>query len=244
MAELFEEFYAGLKSAGGALPSEFFTRERAERLYIHVCELSEKGRAFNLTAITDPAEVINKHIIDCLFAAAKVRELAGCASCSLIDVGSGGGFPSLPIACVLDNVHVTALDATAKKCGFIAGTAERCGVKMDVITGRAEELSHGELRESFDFATARAVAPLNVLAELCLPFIKVGGYFTAMKGAGASEEAVAAERAVARLGAVSDGGVSYEIEDGGVRQLLIYRKISPTPPSYPRMYSKIKKSPL
>ena len=240
---MFNQFYTQLKVTGKKLPEEFLTEEKANKLFCHVTELAEKGKAFNLTAITDPAEVVNLHTADCLFAASVIKELAEDGA-TVIDIGSGGGFPSLPIATTLENISVTALDATAKKCSFIADTANKCGVKINTIAGRAEEVSRTQLRESFDFATARAVAALNILAELCLPFVKVGGYFVSMKGSSAMEEAENAKAAIKKLGAEFVKAVPYEIPGGGTRHILVYKKVSKTPAEFPRMYSKIKKKTL
>lgn len=241
---MFEEFYTELTKAVKSLDPSLFTEEKAKKLFTHTTELSEKGKQFNLTAITDPKEVVNLHIADCLFAAAEILSLSEDKKGTLLDVGSGGGFPALPIACTLEDISVTALDATAKKCVFIADTAEKCGVSVNTISGRAEEVANSEKRESFDFVTARAVASLSILAELCLPFVKVGGYFVSMKGSAAMQEAKEAENAIKKLGAFFVKSVPYEIEGGGVRHILVYKKTKPTPKEFPRMYSKIKKKPL
>ncbi|MBE6562225.1 MAG: 16S rRNA (guanine(527)-N(7))-methyltransferase RsmG [Ruminococcaceae bacterium] len=241
---MFDRFYEMLLGASNGVPEKYVSEENAKKLYIHITELSEKGKRFNLTAITDPEEAVNKHTADCLFCASVIDELTGGDAASLIDVGSGGGFPSLPIATALPHVSVTALDATAKKCGFIADTAALCGVNIITVPKRAEEYVAEGVRESFDFATARAVARLNILMELCAPFIKVGGYFVAMKGSAAKEEILEAENAAKKLGLTLHNVHPYTVKDGGDRAVLVYKKTSSTPASYPRMYSKIKKNPL
>lgn len=241
---MFESFYKMLLDASGDIPSEFVTEEKAKKLFVHIKELCEKGKLFNLTAITDTEEAVNKHTVDCLFAASVIGALSGGKEGKLIDVGSGGGFPSLPIATSLDNISVTALDATAKKCGFIADTASLCGVNIETVPKRAEEYAAEGVRESFDFATARAVARLNILMELCAPFVKVGGCFVAMKGSLANEEIKEAENGAEKLGLTLEAVHPYTVKDGGDRFILVYRKTSKTPSSYPRAYAKIKKNPL
>lgn len=242
---MFEDFYSDLIKVAEplSLPEGFLTEDTAKKLYIHSTELSEKGKLFNLTAITEESEVIRKHMADCLFEASVIFSLSGGEKKTLIDVGSGGGFPSLPIAISCGNVSVTALDSTAKKCTFIKETADKCGTEISVCPMRAEDFAK-EARESFDFATARAVASLDILAELCLPFVKVGGYFAAMKGSNYAEETEKAKNAAKKLGAVLVECREYEIETTGVRSVVIYKKVEPTPSNYPRQYSQIKKKPL
>ena len=240
---MFNDFYTALRREATGIPASLITEEKASRLFRHLEELEEKGKLFNLTAITDPDEARNKHIIDCLYCAKEISRLADGKAASLIDIGSGAGFPSLPIAFTLENVSVSALDSTARKCTFIAETAVKCGVNVGTVPERAEEAAL-HLRESFDFATARAVARLNILAELSAPFVKVGGYFVAMKGSAAGEEIAEAAKATETLGLTFSEMLPYEIKDGGTRYIVIYKKTSETPSMYPRSYSKIKKKPL
>lgn len=240
---MFKEFNNELHKEADKIPSGLLSEEKCLRLFTHLEELSEKGKLFNLTSITDPTEARQKHILDCLYCAKEIERLAKSEKASLIDIGSGGGFPALPIACTLDNISVTALDSTAKKCNFIAQTAEKCGVCLKTVPERAEDAVK-RLFESFDFATARAVARLNVLIELSAPFVKVGGYFVAMKGSSASEEITEAENACASLGLTFCECIHYEIENGGIRYIVIYKKTSHTPKIYPRSYAQIKKKPL
>lgn len=166
------------------------------------------------------------------------------AALSLLDVGSGAGFPALPIAAACPNVKVSSLDATAKKCGFIKETARLCKLDVEVFPERAEALARGELRGSFDFVTARAVARLNILAELCSPFLKVGGVFAAMKGPSADDEAKEAEPAAKKLSLELFEKYDYEAKGLGRRSILLYRKKAATSDKYPRPFSKIKKDPL
>lgn len=211
-----------------------------------ICEqLDLKSKQFNLTAITEPEEVLKKHIIDCLFAAKAVGQLAY-EGAKLLDVGSGAGFPSLPMAAALPGVFVTAMDSTAKKTVYMNDTAALAGIKnFNAVSARAEEAARTEMRSAFDFVSARAVARLNVLMELCVPFLKVGGYFVSMKGAAADEEIKEAQSAAKKLGCSLVEKKPYVLPDlDDSRFLLIYRKDSVTPDTYPRNYSQISKKPL
>lgn len=241
---MFDNFYNTLVEAAKDVPRSYVTRENAEKLFIHISELEKKGKQFNLTAITDAEEAVHKHTADCLFCASVIDSLTEGQEKSLIDVGSGGGFPSLPIATVLPHVSVTALDSTAKKCVFIGETAALCRVPIRTVPERAEEFAARGARESFDIATARAVARLNILMELCAPFVKKGGFFVAMKGSLADEEMKEAEAAASRLGLSFVKKEAYTVKDGGNRFILVYKKVKETPAAYPRAYAKIKKNPL
>lgn len=225
------------------LPDKYRTDEKCEKLCRHLSELLERGREFNLTAITDHDEAVRLHTVDSLFAAKEIGELSGGREATLIDIGSGGGFPALPIAIAEDSVSVTALDSTAKKCDFIKKAAALCGVRVETVPERAEEAVIN-LRESFDFATARAVARLNILVELAAPFVKVGGCFVAMKGRAAKEEIEEASRGAKTLGLTLDHVTPYTVEGGGERFIAVYRKTAVTPSAYPRRYAQIKKKPL
>ena len=163
-----------------------------------------------------------------------------------IDVGSGGGFPALPVAAALPQMTVTAIDSTEKKCNYIASCADIMGLtNVETAAVRAEEFARTDARESFGAVTARAVARLNVLMELCLPLVGIGGFFVSMKGATAEEEAAEAENAAKKLGAVLFDKVSYTLPGfADERTLLVYRRIAHTPDEYPRQYGRISKKPL
>ncbi len=209
--------------------------------------LIETNAKFNLTAITDPDEIVAKHIIDSLIAAEAVADAVGDRRARLIDVGSGAGFPAMPIAAALPRMAVTALDSTAKKCAYMNETAATAGIaNFAALCGRAEEVAHKEhQRDFYDFATARAVANLPVLLELCLPFVKVDGIFFALKGSHAPEEISASQKAMEKLGAKLENAAEYRIPgDDDPRYLLTVRKIAPTPQGFPRHYSQITKKPL
>ncbi|MDD6095375.1 MAG: 16S rRNA (guanine(527)-N(7))-methyltransferase RsmG [Clostridia bacterium] len=232
-----EKLLRELSSAG----LEAFSHS-AEKLYTVVSRLDEFGKKFNLTAITDPDQVIKKHLIDCLFAAKQIPLPEGK---TLIDIGAGAGFPSLPVSAALPSLHVTALDSTAKKVNYMNDTAKAAGItNFTAVCARAEEYAL-PYRETFDFATARAVASLPVLCELCIPYVKIGGKFIAMKGAAAEEETEEAKNAAKKLGCAPAEILPYSLpgmEDK--RFLIIYTKISPTPEAFPRNFSQISKKPL
>ncbi len=219
---------------------------QAERLHAVCCELAENNAKFNLTAIKDDEGVISKHVADCVACAEHLRTLVPLSG-RILDVGSGAGFPSLPLAIMLDGATVTALDSTAKKTAYIAATSEKIGLSnMHTLTGRAEDFAHDpDYREQFGIVTARAVSRLNVLLEITAPFVKLGGYVVAMKGAMADEEAAEAASAAKKLGLAPAKTVSYilpKMEDN--RAFVIYKKIEQTATKFPRQYAKITKSPL
>ncbi len=243
----YEEFEMSYRRAAvtGGLPETFYGEEPTRRLWIVTEKLAENGRRFNLTAIRDPEEVIRKHLIDSLLPLALLRD-NGIAFSSLLDIGTGGGFPLLPMACVLEGeeTRLTGLDATAKKIAHVKETAAVCGLtSVSAVCGRAEELAAGPMRESFDLVTARAVAEMPVLLEIGGAFVKPGGFFCALKGK-AEEEIREAETAAGRLGFADASVIPYEIPGGDARCLVLYRKTGPTPKIYPRRYSEILKRPL
>ena len=226
------------------VPAPFRTEEIARRMGAIVEQLLIDNEKFNLTAITDPAEIFHKHILDSVLCAAALPDVAGK---SLLDVGSGAGFPSLPIAAAWPDLRVTAMDATAKKCMHMNDTAAAAQISNFVaVSGRAEEFSRTKLyREQFDFVTARAVARLPILAELCLPFVRVGGCFIAMKGKTAPEELEDSIHGLQKLGGKVEDSRKYFVPgDENPRYLLTIRKISPTPAAYPRQYAQMAKKPL
>ena len=173
-------------------------------------ELTERLLAFNkcvnLTAITDPEEIILRHYADCLLAADAFPQGA-----TVLDVGCGGGFPCLPLAIARPDLTITGLDSTAKKLVFVENTAKEMGLALSTVAGRAEELAHGQMRQHFDVVTARAVAALNVLVEWSLPFLKVGGKMIALKGSGGKDELQAARNAIKTLGGSKVSLKEYEL---------------------------------
>ena len=198
--------------------------------------LIEKNKVMNLTAITEPQAVAKLHFADCL-ALLRAADFHGK---SVVDVGCGAGFPGVPLKLGEPSIALTLLDSLQKRVIWLRETLEDMGVEAQCVAARAEEYA---AREQFDFAVSRAVARLNVLAELCLPFVKVGGCFLAMKAAAAGEELSEAKRAVKVLGGEWERTEEYEI-DGACRRVLIFRKTRPTPKQYPRRFAKIKQQPL
>ena len=204
--------------------------------------LIETNKHTNLTAITDEEGIILKHFVD---SAAVVKHIPEGAS--VLDVGCGAGFPSVPVAILRQDVVVTALDSTGKKVNFVLTAKEKLGLgNLDAMCTRAEEYAE-VARESFDVCTSRAVARLNVLSELCIPFVKVGGLFVAMKSEKGSDEAKEAEVGIKKLGAVPTESAVYKLtlKDAAIdREIRVYKKTSKTPAQYPRKYAQILKKPL
>lgn len=212
------------------------TQEQVDRLCAFGAALIEKNKVMNLTAITDPEAVAKLHFADCL-ALLRIVDFRGK---TVIDVGCGAGFPGIPLKLGEPTLRLTLLDSLQKRVNWLRETTELLGIEADCVAARAEEYGH---RELFDVATSRAVARLNVLCELCLPFVKTGGCFVAMKAAAAEEELQEAAQAIRLLGGRVEKIAPYEI-DGAQRFAIVIRKVKPTPPQYPRRFAKIKQAPL
>lgn len=204
--------------------------------------LIDWNRRMNLTAITEPREVIIKHFLDSLL---PQQHLSLPNSARIIDVGTGAGFPGIPIKLMRPDVQVTLLDSLQKRTVFLGELCDALGIDCEIIHGRAEEFSHAsQHRERYDVAYSRAVANLPALCEYCLPFVKTGGIFAALKGPGAGAELALAGDAIRLLGGEVAGLVEYELPDYSQRSLVMIKKISQTPPKYPRKQTKITKNPL
>lgn len=201
--------------------------------------LVEYNEKVNLTAITDPQEIMIKHFLDsCLLL--KYTEIS--EGSTLIDVGTGAGFPSVPLKIMRPDLRITLLDSLAKRITFLELLCGKIGADAEFIHGRAEDLGKDTAyREKFDFATARAVANMSLLSEYCLPFVKVKGKFLALKGP--SEDISASEAAINLLGGKVTDIISYDL-NGDSRNIVCVSKISQTPPKYPRNSAQIKKKPL
>lgn len=176
-----------------------------------------KNKVLNLTAITDPEGIAVKHFADSLTALRMIDLQPGT---KVIDVGTGGGFPGIPLLIARPEIKLTMLDSTGKKLAFVSQSVEELGLSANIVHARAEEAGQGELRESFDFAVSRAVAAMNILCEYCLPFVKVGGTFCAMKGAKGAEELDCAGKAIATLGGETQKTETLILPDGGERVLI------------------------
>lgn len=214
------------------------SQDKADKLLKLYEFLVEYNQNVNLTAITDFEEVVVKHFIDSVlpFSMIDIKE-----NSSFIDVGTGAGFPSIPLMIVRPDLKGTLLEALNKRCVFLEKACELTGVDPKVIHGRAEDYAK-EKREAFDFATARAVAAMPVLCEYCIPYIKTGGRFIALKSV--NEDETQCEKAVNVLGGKIAEIKDYAITNGDSRRLFIIDKVSQTPTKYPRNPSMIKKKPL
>ena len=203
--------------------------------------LLEKNQVMNLTAITEPGEVATLHLLDSLAVAAA----GDLAEKKVIDVGTGAGFPGVPLAIALPNASLTLLDSLGKRVTFLEETCRVLGLQnVTCVHARAEEFAAAH-RESYDVAVSRAVAALPVLCELCLPLVKVGGVFLAMKSSHSQEETEQAAKAISLLGGKLEDVTDYSIPTTDVtHRLLVIRKLSPTPKKYPRRFAQIKKQPL
>lgn len=204
--------------------------------------LVEQNKTMNLTAITDPDGIAVKHFADSI-SALSAAEFTPKAK--VLDVGTGAGFPSIPLLIARPDLEMTMIDSTAKKLRYVTQTVEALGLNAEVLHTRAEEAGQNkEYREKFDIVCSRAVAALNVLCEYCLPFVKVGGVFLAMKGAKAQEEIADAKNAIKTLGSKIIDEKSFTLSDGGERTIVVIKKISQVPPKYPRVSAQIAKKPL
>ena len=218
--------------------------EAVEKLWKICDRLLDNARRFNLTAILEPGEIVRKHVLDSLIPLALLAE-NGVEARTILDVGTGAGFPLLPWAAVLpENRRLTGLDSTAKKISHIRECAAYAGLNsVSGIVGRAEELACGKMREKYDLVTARAVADLPVLLELCAPFVKKGGIFAAFKARG-EDEITRAKAAALILGLTEPDVFRYALPGGDARLLLLYRKTAPTPKNYPRRWAEILNHPI
>lgn len=202
--------------------------------------LVEYNQKVNLTAITDPEGIEDKHFADSLLLA-NLPETAG----KLVDVGTGAGFPGVVAKIFKPELQLTLMEPTGKRVEFLKYVCAQLGLSgVEFAKERAEEAARKVWREQFDAATARGVAALPMLSEYCLPLVKVGGVFLAMKGPGAAEELAESGAALKKLGGKGSGVAEFHLPGGDVRNIIRIKKISQTPPVYPRNGGKIAKSPL
>lgn len=222
----------------GLSPSQ---AQQLEAYYELLLDWNEK---INLTAITEENDVITKHFLDSLMC---FKSGVIDPESSVIDVGTGAGFPSVPMKIAESGLKVTLLDSLAKRLNFLNDVIEKLSLTdISCVHARAEDGGRDSaLRESFDVAVSRAVARLSTLCELCLPFVKTGGYFVSMKGPGAEEELSDAKGAIKLLGGTVERVVSYEIPHTDLHHnLVVIKKIAETPKKYPRSAPKPTKTPL
>ena len=215
----------------------------SEDICVQLCDFGKamvkQNEVMNLTGITEDTAVAKLHLLDSL----TVLSCADLSGKSIIDVGCGAGFPGVPLAIACPEAKVTLLDSLAKRMNWLETVLPQLGVKnAECITARAEE-AVATRRESYDFATSRAVARLIMLLELTAPYVKVGGKVLAMKGAAAKEELEEAKGAIAKLGLKLEEVREFPV-DGTQHAVIVLRKVSPTPAKYPRRFAKIKQNPL
>ena len=224
--------------------SSLLNAEKSDKFYKLTQRMLEENEKYNLTAIKEPKKIILNHYADCAAPLAKIKKGA-----SIIDVGCGAGFPTLPFAILRDDLKITAMDATAKRVAYVEESAKLLGLNnVTAVTMRAEDgAALPEYREKFDYATARAVANMQILSELCLPYVKIGGEFLAMKGKNAAFELKDAKWAIAILGGKDAKIEEIKLTNGELSEehpLVIIEKKAKTPAAYPRPYAKILKNPL
>ena len=234
MNEMRDTLDQGLPLLGLELPED-----RRAKLCDFGAAMVRQNEVMNLTAITAPGQVAKLHLLDSL----TVLCCADLRGKQIVDVGCGAGFPGVPLAIACPEAKITLLDSLAKRMNWLDTVLPELGVtNARTLTARAEEAVAAR-REKFDFATSRAVARLNILLELTAPYVRVGGKVLAMKGAAAREELAEAKNAIKRLGLQLEEVKDFPI-DGTNHSVIILKKISPTPPQYPRRYAKIKAAPL
>ena len=214
------------------------TEEQQELLCSFGKAMVKQNEVMNLTGITDDKGVANLHLLDSL----TVMAAADLKNKTIIDVGCGAGFPGVPIAIAGGCKKVTLLDSLGKRMKWLEEILPQLGIAAECVTARAEE-AVADRRESYDYATSRAVARLNILLELTAPYVKVGGAVLAMKGALAKEELAEAQSAIKKLGLKLEAVKEYPI-DGTNHAVIVLRKVTATPKQYPRRFARIKQAPL
>ena len=224
---------SGLPGLGLDLPED-----RIDTLVAFGRAMVKQNEVMNLTGITDDPGVAKLHLLDSL-TVLSCQDLSGK---SIIDVGCGAGFPGVPLAIACPGAKVTLLDSLGKRMKWLEEILPTLGIRAECITARAEE-AVASRRESYDFATSRAVARLNILLELTASYVKVGGAVLAMKGAMAAQELSESQNAIKKLGLKLEAVKEFPI-DGTNHVVLVLRKVSPTPKQYPRRFAKIKQAPL
>ena len=231
MDEMRQALVSGLPELGLTL-----TENQIDTLCAFGRAVVKQNEVMNLTAITEDAQVARLHLLDSL----TVLTAADLAGKSLNDVGCGAGFPGVPLAIGCPEAKITLLDSLGKRVHWLEETLPTLGISAECVTARAEE-AVATRRESYDFATSRAVARLNILLELTAPYVRVGGMVIAMKGAAAQEELDECGSAIKKLGLKLEEVRQSPVEG---HSLILLKKIAPTPKQYPRRYAKIKQAPL
>ncbi len=214
------------------------SEEQVDTLCAFGAAVVRQNQVMNLTAITEPVQVAKLHLLDSL----SVLSALDLRGKKLIDVGCGAGFPGVPLAIACPEAQVTLLDSLGKRITWLKEILPQLGIQAECVTARAEE-AVASCRESYDIATSRAVARLNILLELLAPYVKVGGAVVALKGSAAKEELGECGDAMKKLGLRQEAFLEFPV-DGASHALIVLRKVAPTPKAYPRRYAKIKQSPL
>lgn len=214
------------------------SEEQTDTLCAFGAAVVRQNQVMNLTAITEPAQVAKLHLLDSL----SVLSALDLRGKKLIDVGCGAGFPGVPLAIACPEAQVTLLDSLGKRITWLKEILPQLGIQAECVTARAEE-AVVSCRESYDIATSRAVARMNILLELLAPYVKVGGAVVALKGSAAREELRECTSALKKLGLEEEAFLEFPV-DGASHAVIVLRKVSPTPKAYPRRYAKIKQSPL
>ena len=214
------------------------SEQTADTLCAFGAAVVEQNKVMNLTAITEPDQVAKLHLLDSLSILA-VKDLRGKR---MVDVGCGAGFPGVPVKIACPEVELTLLDSLGKRMNWLETILPQLGVEANCVTARAEE-AVVNCRETYDIATSRAVARLNILLELTAPFVKVGGFVLAMKGTAAREELEEAKKAIKTLGLKLEEVREFPV-DGTAHTVIVLKKVAPTPAKIPRRYAKIKQAPL
>ncbi len=218
------------------------SRETFDKMETYAAFLVEYNKKVNLTAVTDGEEILRKHFLDSVLLAVK------CAAClpegaQVLDIGSGAGFPGVPLCLVRPDLRMTLLDSLNKRIVFLDALREKLGCSYQTVHGRAEELARkDDFRERFDAVTARAVAAMPVLAEYSLPFVRENGFWLAMKGP--NEEIKPALQAIRMLGGHYEEEIRYALPGGDERVIYVVKKCGATPTKYPRNSGQIRQKPL
>ena len=237
----FQEYFNYIFAKNGL--EIYSTDENIRKFYDLTVKMVETNKVMNITALTTMDKIIPLHYADCVKAAALIPQNA-----TVADIGCGGGFPILPLAIVRPDLKLVGIDSTEKKIRYVQNTADELGLAVNAISGRAEDLAkQADYRDGFDAVISRAVARLNILDELCMPFVKVGGEFIALKGAAGQEELTEAQNGIQKLGGQLQSADEYSLftaEDEEKRVMVRISKISPTPKEYPRAFGAMKKKPL
>lgn len=223
--------------------SSMLNLERVEKFLTLTNIMLEENEKYNLTAIKEPNKIILNHYADCAALAEILPKGANIA-----DIGCGAGFPTLPVAILRPDLKILGIDSTAKRIAYVNTVKDKLGLDgVTAVTARAEDVGKSELRESFDIVTARAVATMRVLTELCLPLVKIGGQMIAMKGKNAEFELNESKKAISLLGGKLTATHTVRLADDDeeiIHPLIVIDKKAKTPPTYPRPYAQISKKPL